>query len=250
MLLYVGEMEPSQNKQRIAKVLARAGVASRREVERMIEAGRIMLKGEVVTTPTTFISSTKDIMVDGKPIARKEETRLWLYHKPKGLVTSHKDEAGRSTVFEALPKSLPRVISIGRLDINTEGLLLLTNDGEFARFLEHPSSGIRRKYRVRVHGKINKEALKNLAKGVTVGGINYGPIRAEVEKIQGTNAWLTLVLKEGKNREVKKVLGHLDLQVNRLIRTHFGPFALGNLNREGLREISADRIQEIWVRKK
>jgi len=243
-------MKPSQNKERIAKILARAGVASRREVEKMITEGRISLKGDVVTTPATFIASTQDILVDGQPVLNIEETRLWLYHKPKGLVTSHKDEAGRPTVFEALPRSLPRVISVGRLDLNTEGLLLLTNDGELARYLEHPSSGIRRKYRVRVHGKVTKGELDKLKEGITVERITYGPIRAEVEKVQGTNVWLTMFLKEGKNREIKKVLGALGLDVTRLIRTHFGPFALGNLSRGGLREISSERIQEIWKKKK
>lgn len=227
-------------------MLARAGVASRRDVEKMIAAGRITLDGRVVETPVTFISTSEGIKVDGKPVSGAEQTRLWIYHKPRGLVTSHKDNEARATVFENLPGNLPRVISVGRLDINTEGLLLLTNDGGLARFLEHPSSGIRRKYRVRVHGAVKPDDLKKLGEGVTVAGIRYGPIRAEVEKLQGSNAWITLFLKEGKNREVKNVLGHLDLTVTRLIRTHFGPFALGNLKSDAIREISPERIQALW----
>lgn len=239
-------MRPSQNKERIAKVLARAGVASRRDVEKMIAAGRVTLDGRVVATPATFISSTEGIEVDGKPVPGAEQTRLWIYHKPKGLVTTHRDNEARATVFENLPGNLPRVISVGRLDINTEGLLLLTNDGGLARFLEHPSSGIRRKYRVRVHGVVKQEDLTALQAGVTVAGIQYGPIRAEVEKLQGSNAWITLFLKEGKNREVKNVLGHLGLRVTRLIRTHFGPFALGDMKSGAIREISPERIQTLW----
>ena len=227
-------------------MLARAGVASRRDVEKMIAAGRITLDGRVVETPATFIGTTEGIKVDGKPVPGAEQTRLWIYHKPKGLVTTHRDNEERATVFENLPGNLPRVISVGRLDINTEGLLLLTNDGGLARFLEHPSSGIRRKYRVRVHGEVKQDDLKALQAGVTVAGIHYGPIRAEVEKVQGSNAWITLFLKEGKNREVKNVLGHLGLRVTRLIRTHFGPFALGNLKLGTIREISPERIQTLW----
>jgi len=245
-LLYVGEMETSQNKERIAKVLARAGVASRREVERMIADGRITLKDKPVTSPATFIAGTEGIKVDGKAIARSEKTRLWMYHKPKGLVTTHNDPGGRPTVFENLPKDIPRVISVGRLDINTEGVLLLTNDGGLARLLELPSSGIKRKYRVRVHGIVKEEGLNKLADGVTVGGINYGQIIAKLEKVQGSNAWIALVLTEGKNREVKNVLGHLGLRVTRLIRTQFGPFSLRKSKPNEIIEISSKQIQKLW----
>ena len=242
-------MKPSQNKERIAKVLARAGIASRREIERMIEAGRIQYRGKVVTTPVTFIRNTSNILIDGKVVGKTQQTRLWLYHKPKGLVTTHKDPGKRSTVFENLPDNLPRVVSVGRLDINTEGLLLLTNDGELARFLEHPSNGLERTYRVRVHGKIVSKALDNLKTGITVEGIKYGAIYIKIEKKQRTNTWLIMTLAEGKNREIKNVLGHLGLKVNRLIRTNFGPFTLGHMGQGTLLEVSAEKINEIWKEK-
>ena len=227
-------------------MLARAGVASRREVERMIEAGRIQYRGKVVTTPATFILNTSNILVDGKPVAKSQKTRLWLFHKPKGQVTTHKDPEKRPTVFENLPEGLPRVISVGRLDINTEGLLLLTNDGELARHMEHPSTGLKRTYRVRVHGRVDIASLENLKNGITVDGVNYGPIKAKIEKKQGANTWLNLTLAEGKNREIKKIMEHLGLKVNRLIRTSYGPFVLGNIRASEIFEITPEKIRNVW----
>jgi 23S rRNA pseudouridine2605 synthase len=220
---------------RIAKAIAHAGLCSRRDAERMIEAGRVAVNGKLLTTPAHVVAATDKIVVDGKPLPQAEAPRLWRYNKPRGLVTSHKDPQGRKTVFEALPESLPRVVSVGRLDINTEGLLLLTTDGALARHLELPSTGWIRRYRVRAHGRVTQEALNALRDGITIDGIHYGGVEARIDREQGSNLWLTLALREGKNREVKRLAEHLGLVVNRLIRVSFGPFALGDIA-EGVAE--------------
>ena len=215
--------------QRIAKVMARAGVCSRREAEAWIAEGRVSVNGEVLKSPAFNVSEADDVRVDGQRLGPAERTRLFLFHKPRGLVTTARDPEGRNTVFAVLPPDLPRVVAIGRLDINTEGLLLLTNDGGLARVLELPSTGWLRRYRVRAHGNIDQAALDRLAGGVTIDGVNYLGIEAKLDREQGANAWLTLGLREGKNREIKKILEHLGLAVNRLIRVSFGPFELGDL---------------------
>jgi len=222
---------------RIAKAIAHAGLCSRRDAERMIEAGRVAVNGKVLTTPAHVVAATDKIVVDGKALPQPEAPRLWRYNKPRGLVTSHKDPQGRKTVFEALPESLPRVVSVGRLDINTEGLLLLTTDGALARHLELPSTGWLRRYRVRAHGRVTQEALDALRDGITIDGIRYGGVEARMDREQGTNLWLTLALREGKNREVKRLAEHLGLVVNRLIRISFGPFALGDLAEGAVEEV-------------
>jgi 23S rRNA pseudouridine2605 synthase len=215
--------------QRIAKVMARAGVCSRRDAEAWIAAGRVTVNGKALSSPAFNVSEADDVRVDGKPLAAPERTRLFLFHKPKGLVTTARDPEGRPTVFDALPPDLPRLIAVGRLDINTEGLLLLTNDGGLARVLELPSTGWLRRYRVRAHGSIDQAALDRLSEGVTIDGVDYQGVEARLDREQGANAWLTLGLREGKNREIKKILDHLGLAVNRLIRVSFGPFELGDL---------------------
>ena len=211
---------------RIAKALARAGLCSRREAERWIEAGRVSVNGEVLKSPARDVSPADRILVDGNPLPAPDPPRLWRYHKPKGRVTTHSDPQGRPTVFEALPEEMPRVISIGRLDFNTEGLLLLTNDGALARHLELPATGWLRRYRVRAHGAVTQEALDKLKDGIEIAGVRYGPIEATLDKVQGANVWLVMGLREGKNREVRKILDTLGLTVNRLIRISFGPFQL------------------------
>jgi 23S rRNA pseudouridine2605 synthase len=223
--------------ERIAKVLARAGLCSRRDAERWIADGRVSVDGRVLATPAVTVTAANDIRVDGKPLPTPERPRLWRYHKPAGLVTSHRDEKGRPTVFDALPQDLPRLISVGRLDLNSEGLLLLTNDGALARRLELPSTGWLRRYKVRVHGEVELERLAVLERGITIDSVSYGPIRVSLERQQGSNAWIAMALREGKNREVRRVLEHLGLQVTRLIRLSYGPFQLGNLARGAVDEV-------------
>ena len=222
---------------RIAKVMARAGVCSRRDAERMIADGRVTVNGRRLDTPAFNVTADDKIAVDGKPVGEPDPPRLWRYHKPAGLVTTARDPQGRDTVFQKLPPALPRVNAVGRLDINTEGLLLLTNDGGMKRFLELPSTGWLRRYRVRAFGKADEGKLKDLKHGITIDGVNYKSIDAELERVQGGNVWLTMALREGKNREIKRVLEALDLKVNRLIRLSFGPFQLGQLEAGKVEEV-------------
>jgi len=237
----VNELPESQG-ERIAKVIARAGVCSRRDAEKLIAEGRVALDGETVTAPGTRVGENQVVSVDGKPLREPERTRLWRYHKPQGLVTTHRDPQGRPTVFQALPPNLPRVVSVGRLDINSEGLLLLTNDGAFARNLELPAAGWTRTYRVRLFGKISQAELETLAQGVTIAGVKYGPVIADLERSKGMYSWARVELKEGKNREVKRLMEHLGLKVARLIRIRFGPFHLGHLAPSAVDEIPA----KVW----
>ena len=221
-------LSESKDGERIAKVLARAGLCSRRDAERWIADGRVAVNGKVLASPATNVGARDRIMVDGQPLPQRERTRLWLYHKPRGRVTTARDPQGRPTVFAALPVDLPRVVAVGRLDINTEGLLLLTNDGGLARILELPSTGWLRRYRVRAHGTVKEADLAALKDGIAVDGVLYGAVEATIDRVQGSNVWLTVGLREGKNREVKRVLGHLGLTTNRLIRVSYGPFQLGD----------------------
>ena len=229
---------------RIAKFLSRAGIASRRDAERMLAEGAISLNGKKVTHPATFITADDVVQVNGKVVDQPDRTRVWRYHKPEGLVTTHKDPEGRPTVFDKLKHQLPRVISVGRLDLTSEGLLLLTNDGGLARTLELPATGWLRRYRVRVFGVPHAAALESLAHGVTVEGVRYGPIEAAVDATKGDNTWLTVSLREGRNREIRRVMEHLGLAVSRLIRVAYGPFQLGTLERGGIEEIPARVLRE------
>jgi 23S rRNA pseudouridine2605 synthase len=230
--------------ERIAKAMARAGLCSRREAEAWIAAGRVAVNGAVIASPALNVTAQDRVTVDGSPLPARERTRLFLYHKPRGLVTTHADPQGRPTIFAALPKSLPRLLSVGRLDMNTEGLLLLTNDGGLARTLELPATGWLRRYRVRAHGRIDPERLAALRAGITIDGIRYGAIDARLDREQGANLWLIFAMREGKNREVKNVLGHLGLRVNRLIRVSFGPFQLGDLPPGEVAEVRTRHLRE------
>src|SRR5918993_191924 len=235
---------PQPVEERIAKVIARAGIASRRDVEAMIAEGRVTLNGETLTSPAVNVGPADRITVDGEPLPEKERTRLWIFHKPRGLVTTARDPEGRPTVFEQLPEDLPRVVAIGRLDINTEGLLLLTNDGGLAKVIAHPETGWLRRYKARAHGDVTQADLDRLAGGVTIDGMEYGPVEARLDRVQGDNVWLTLGLREGKNREVKRILEHLGLQVNRLIRLSFGPFQLGDIEPGMVEEVKTKVLRD------
>jgi 23S rRNA pseudouridine2605 synthase len=245
------ELGSARTGERIAKLLARAGIASRREVERMIAEGRVKLGDEVVTTPATVLLNLKGVTVDGKPVKAAEATRLFAFHKPAGLITAERDPAGRPTIYaalrNALPQGTPRLMPVGRLDLNTEGLLLLTNDGELKRAMELPSTGIPRTYRARTFGDITQAQLEELIEGVTIEDMHYGRIDANMERRTGRNQWIEMTLTEGKNREVRRVLEHLGLQVSRLLRTSYGPFVLGDLPRGAaaeIRQVDVERFRK------
>lgn len=229
---------------RIAKIMARAGLCSRREAERWIEAGRVSVAGTVLDSPAFNVTDPAVVLVDGKPLPAAASTRLWRYHKPPGVMTTERDPEGRPTVFERLPSGLPRVMTIGRLDMSSEGLLLLTNDGALKRHLELPATGWTRRYRVRVYGRVEPEKLASLAGGVTVDGMRYGGIQASLERQEGANAWISIGLREGKNREIRRVMEHLGYTVNRLIRTAYGPFQLGALKRNAVEESPGKVVRE------
>lgn len=239
--------QPERSGERIAKLLARAGIASRREVERMIADGRVRLNDEVVTTPATVLPNLKGVTVDGKPVKAPEAARIFVFHKPAGLITAERDPAGRPTIYTALRNALPagagRVMPIGRLDYSTEGLLLLTNDGELKRAMELPSTGLPRTYRARTFGDVTQEQLEDLIEGVTVEGVRYGKIDANMERRTGRNQWIEVTITEGKNREVRRVLEHLGLQVSRLLRTSYGPFELLDLPRGQAVEIRPVEVE-------
>lgn len=230
--------------ERLAKFMARSGVCSRREAEEFIKQQRVTVNGEIVTTPAFNVDGSEKILFDGEKLPQIDKTRLWLYYKPVGLVTTHKDEQNRETVFANLPPYMPRVVSVGRLDLNSEGLLLLTNNGELSRELELPKNAWSRRYRVRVHGRIDAKKLESLKNGVTIDGVEYGKVNAVVDSQKGTNAWVTVTLNEGKNREVRKLMKYVGLDVARLIRVSYGPFQLGSLKKGEVKEVPQKVLQE------
>ena len=235
-----------KKKERIAKFIAACGVCSRRNAEVLIAEGQVCVDGVVLKTPAFLVDGTEKIVVSGQEITLPEKVRLWCYHKPKGVLTTQKDPAGRPTVFEGLPKHLPRVMSVGRLDFNSEGLLLLTTSGALKRYLELPSTGWKRTYRVRVHGKVMPEVIGRLQKGIKIEGVAYAPCQVIVEKEQGTNTWLQMCLTEGKNREIRRMLGFFNLPVSRLIRISYGPFVLGKLPVGEVKEVPQKQVKEIF----
>ena len=230
-------------KERIAKVMARAGLCSRRDAEAWIRAGRVVLNGTVLDTPAMTVGLEDEILVDGVILPQQEEIRLWLYHKPRGLITTHKDPERRPTVFDNLPQDMPRVISVGRLDVNSEGLLLLTNSGTLSRFFEHPQTQIPRIYRVRVFGRVDRTLPQQVQRGLTIDGIFYGPMTLTIDESQGANVWITLTLYEGKNREIRKIIQHFGLSLSRLIRVAYGPFNLATLPSHQVWEVPSRRLK-------
>jgi 23S rRNA pseudouridine2605 synthase len=230
--------------ERVAKRIARAGFCSRRDAERLISEGRVAVDGEVLTSPAVTVTDANRVTVDGEPLPAAEQARLFRYHKPAGVLTAARDPEGRPTIYDRLPEDLPRLMPVGRLDMGSEGLLLLTNDGELKRRLELPATGWLRRYRVRVHGSIDESKLKALERGIAIDGFSYGPIQATLDRIQGSNAWLTVALREGKNREIRRVLEHFGWPVNRLIRLSFGPFQLGKLAVGEIEEVPAKVLHE------
>jgi 23S rRNA pseudouridine2605 synthase len=230
--------------ERVAKRIARSGFCSRRDAERLIAAGRVAVDGQVLSSPAVTVTEANRVTIDGEPLPQAEQARLFRYHKPAGVLTAARDPEGRATIYDRLPPELPRLMPIGRLDMSSEGLLLLTNDGGLKRRLELPATGWLRRYRVRVHGRIDEGTLASLENGIALDGFEYGPIQARLDRVQGSNAWLTVALREGKNREIRRVLEHFGWPVNRLIRLSFGPFQLGGLAPDAIEEISAKVLAE------
>lgn len=230
--------------ERLAKFIARSGINSRRGAEELIIQKRVTVNGETIDSPAFNVDGSEDIRLDGEKLPQREVTRMWLYYKPTGLITTHKDISGRPTVFENLPAGMPRVISVGRLDLNSEGLLLLTNNGELSRLLELPQNGWSRRYKVKVHGRVLPDKLQALEKGVTIDGVSYGPVKIVLGESQGTNSWLTITLQEGKNREIRRLMQHIGLEVARLIRLSYGPFQLGSLKKGEVKEVPLKVLKE------